>query len=70
MTTVIKTILPNESYVGIVSFSDNGHLRKRMTKITSESDRNSLADSLPVIAVGGTSIGAGLETCYQVTPIE
>ncbi|VDI07291.1 Hypothetical predicted protein [Mytilus galloprovincialis] len=64
-TTVIKTILPNESYVGIVSFSDSGNLLKRMTKITSESDRNSLAYSLPASAAGGTSIGAGLQTCYQ-----
>ncbi|XP_063442696.1 calcium-activated chloride channel regulator 4A-like [Mytilus trossulus] len=65
LTTVIKTILPNESYVGIVSFNDKGHLLKRMTKITSESVRNSLAYSLPATADRGTSIGAGLETCYQ-----
>ncbi|CAC5417576.1 CLCA3_4 [Mytilus coruscus] len=65
LTTVIKTIIPNESYVGIASFNDNGQLLKRMTKITSESDRNSLAYNLPTTTDGSTSIGAGIETCYQ-----
>ncbi|CAG2205202.1 CLCA3_4 [Mytilus edulis] len=65
LTTVIKTIIPNESYVGIASFNDNGKLLKRMTKITSESDRNSLALSLPTTTGGSTSIGAGLQKCYE-----
>ncbi|XP_052061931.1 calcium-activated chloride channel regulator 1-like isoform X2 [Mytilus californianus] len=65
MASLIKYGLPNNSYVGIVTFSDTGSLVKGLTLISTDDDRSNLVSYLPTTAEGATSIGAGLQTAYQ-----
>ena len=55
------------SSVGIVLFSDTASTVARMTEIKQQSDRTALFRAVPTSAGGGTSIGAGLQLCQQVS---
>ncbi|XP_069191233.1 calcium-activated chloride channel regulator 1 isoform X2 [Procambarus clarkii] len=48
------------SYVAIIKFSKRASLVHRLSQITDEASRKTLADSIETKADGGTSIGAGL----------
>lgn len=64
--TVIWSVLPNASYVSIVTFSTMASTRKPVTKIVSDTTRRELIARLPTSTSGSTSIGAGLQECKSV----
>lgn len=66
MASLIKYGLTNNSYVGIVKFSSTATLVKGLTLISTDGDRSTLVSYLPTTTGGYTSIGAGLQTAYQV----
>lgn len=67
VATVISNVLPSGSFAGVVTFSSSATVRKEMTEILSETDRTELIASLPTSTDGSTSIGSGLQMCYQVS---
>ncbi|KAH9508193.1 Calcium-activated chloride channel regulator 4 [Bulinus truncatus] len=57
----ILSCIETGSKLGIVQFNTNASTLSQLTEIRSEKDRFALIDSLPMQAVGKTSIGAGLK---------
>ena len=57
----------NGTYVGIVDFDDKATIAANMTLVRGLDLREALLAAVPSTADGGTSIGAGLQQCQQVS---
>ncbi|XP_038061541.1 calcium-activated chloride channel regulator 1-like isoform X2 [Patiria miniata] len=62
----ISSIVTEGSYIGIVEFNYVGIIRKNLTLVTSDDDRQALLESLPPDAGGSTAIGDGLLKSIEV----
>lgn len=62
----IGTIIPNDSFLGIVWFESTATIEKNLTQITSAAIRNELIANLPNSASGGTCIGCGIDVALSV----
>jgi len=58
--------VPSGYSVGIVTFNKTAKIRKRLTTISTSSDREDLIRALPEYGVGNTAIGSGLKTGVEV----
>lgn len=63
----LRNYLDDGAAVGIISFSSAANILADMTVIDGEASRDALIDAVPVVAGGGTSIGAGIQACAQVS---
>lgn len=63
----LRNYLDDGTAVGIVSFSSAATVLADMTVIRGESSRDALINAVPIKAAGGTSIGAGIQECAQVS---
>ncbi|XP_070558064.1 calcium-activated chloride channel regulator 1-like [Ptychodera flava] len=59
-TKYIRATVPDGSSVGIVQFSDVATIRSYLRELTSDSDREALANLLPTTVLGPTCIGCAL----------
>ncbi|KAM5256400.1 calcium-activated chloride channel regulator 4-like [Ctenodactylus gundi] len=62
----LQRIVENASWVGMVHFDSNAYGISELVQITSNDERDSLVNSLPGSAGGGTSICSGINTAFQV----
>nr|XP_054774310.1 calcium-activated chloride channel regulator 4A-like [Lytechinus pictus] len=56
----ISSIVPDNSYVGIVEFNFKSEVDSNMTKLTNATSRNEMNSRLPTFANGATCIGCGI----------
>lgn len=69
---LIMNIMPNGTYVGIVSIGDEtwNHINKNLTKIISKSDRENIVAALPSVAdANGRCVGCGIRNALEVTKL-
>ncbi|XP_053549082.1 calcium-activated chloride channel regulator 1-like [Bombina bombina] len=59
-------IIEQNSYVGIVQFSNTVSIKSNLVQIVNDTDRQKLKNLLPKTAVGGTDICLGLRMGFQV----
>ncbi|XP_065137609.1 calcium-activated chloride channel regulator 3A-1-like [Paramisgurnus dabryanus] len=59
-THFLQYIIEDQAYVGIVTFSSDAYILKKLTRIDNDTTRKELIKSLPTIASGGTYICKGL----------
>ncbi|XP_073719443.1 calcium-activated chloride channel regulator 4-like [Misgurnus anguillicaudatus] len=59
-THFLQYIIEDQAYVGIVTFSSDASILKKLTRIENETTRKELIKSLPTTAGGGTYICKGL----------
>lgn len=64
---LIKYIIPDDTFVSIVTFSNTASICHQIVQITSDQIRNDLVNSLPINVGGSTSIGAGLQEALSVS---
>ncbi|KAG7487742.1 hypothetical protein MATL_G00026710 [Megalops atlanticus] len=62
----LRTIIEDQSLVGIVTFSHTAQSLRPLTLIDGEAARETLVNSLPSTASGGTDICAGLAKGFEV----
>ncbi|XP_067930944.1 calcium-activated chloride channel regulator 1-like [Watersipora subatra] len=62
----ILNTLRNGTAVGIVSFYDSVTLNADMTEITSDTVRESLKASVPIVTLDGTNVAAGINECQRI----
>ncbi|XP_073934046.1 calcium-activated chloride channel regulator 4-like [Castor canadensis] len=58
----------NGSWVGMVHFDNTASIKSELIQIKGNTERNTLLESLPSVASGGTSICKGIETVFQTFP--
>nr|XP_020006883.1 calcium-activated chloride channel regulator 4-like [Castor canadensis] len=56
----------NGSWVGMVHFDSTASIKSELIQIKSNTERNTLLESLPSVAGGGTSICKGIQAAFQV----
>ncbi|XP_071474108.1 calcium-activated chloride channel regulator 4-like [Marmota flaviventris] len=56
----------NGSWVGMVHFDSAASVKSELIQIKSDSEKNKLLESLPTVALGGTSICSGIAAAFQV----
>ncbi|XP_004639372.1 calcium-activated chloride channel regulator 4-like [Octodon degus] len=56
----------NGSWVGMVQFDSVASITSELIQIRNNSERDTLLKNLPTVALGGTSICAGIRTAFQV----
>ncbi|XP_005385416.1 PREDICTED: calcium-activated chloride channel regulator 4 [Chinchilla lanigera] len=56
----------NGSWVGMVQFDSSASIRSDLIQIRSNSERDTLVNSLPTQAIGGTSICSGIRQAFEV----
>ncbi|KAH3815285.1 hypothetical protein DPMN_143807 [Dreissena polymorpha] len=59
-TYIVDSVLPLDSWLGVVCFDEKSKITAQMTKISSDSVRKTLIQSLPSQTAGGTCIGCGI----------
>ncbi|XP_066450835.1 calcium-activated chloride channel regulator 1-like [Eleutherodactylus coqui] len=62
----LMQIIEIDSYVGMVTFSDDSSIKSSLVQIKSDVQRQNLRKLLPTVASGGTNICSGLEAGIQV----
>ncbi|XP_055052018.2 calcium-activated chloride channel regulator 4A [Misgurnus anguillicaudatus] len=65
-THFLQYIIEDQAYVGIVTFSTEASILKKLTRIDNETTRKELINSLPTIADGWTYICKGLSKGLEV----
>ncbi|XP_073671679.1 calcium-activated chloride channel regulator 3A-1-like [Paramisgurnus dabryanus] len=65
-THFLQYIIEDQAYVGIVTFSDEASILKKLTHIDNDTTRKELIESLPTIADGWTYICKGLSKGLEV----
>ena len=64
---LIETVLPLESWLGIIDFDDDAVVLSYLTQITSNITRQSLVSHLPTVGSGGTCIPCGIDSALEVS---
>ena len=63
----LRNYLDTGTTVGIVKFSSSATVVAEMTTILDDTTRDYLVSTVPISAGGGTSIGAGMKKCKEVS---
>ncbi|XP_060582245.1 calcium-activated chloride channel regulator 1-like [Ruditapes philippinarum] len=63
---IIQTMIPENSWLGIVWFERIAHRKKDLTKVTSQQVRDDLVSALPQKAGGATCIYCGIDEAIDV----
>ncbi|XP_005886455.1 PREDICTED: calcium-activated chloride channel regulator 4 [Myotis brandtii] len=56
----------NGTWVGMVHFDSTANIKSKLIQIISTNERNTLLNSLPTAASGGTSVCAGIKAAFQI----
>ncbi|XP_045199674.2 calcium-activated chloride channel regulator 1-like [Mercenaria mercenaria] len=63
---IIQTKIPEDSWLGIVWFTNSAWTQMNITQVTSQDVRDALINALPRSTFGGTCIGCGLEEALKI----
>ena len=64
---LIETVLPLESWLGIIDFDSNATVLSYLRQITSNTTRQTLVSVLPTEGDGGTCIPCGIDLALEVS---
>ncbi|XP_060559424.1 calcium-activated chloride channel regulator 1-like [Ruditapes philippinarum] len=66
---VIQDVIPQGSWLGIVTFSSSASTTTYVKQINSQADKDALKSGLPSVASGSTCIGCGIEEAIKILKI-